>query len=302
MKKIGKLCLSWDRRPHYSPEELQSVDKEFEEGQKKGKVLILGTLIARSGTMWLCDIFNEHKNATGVTERYFEAESFYRYVKYYDLPIDTSGIITLIKKGIIEDWKRGDISLVFSPYFSHGILDLREQLQPKKIIFAVNDPEFTVQSIYNKGLFKQDYIHNNPNYALGYQPVLDGAWNWLFGRVVPKGEFYKEWLSFTRLGKCSWWGNQIISDIYQQIKKIPKEEIHVFHLKEADQNYKYYCAMAKRYGLYPLLSEKKFLSIKWKRVKPRDNKKHEWNSAERREFEMYTKEWYEIYRILCGNI
>ncbi|MEX0931923.1 MAG: hypothetical protein WDZ88_04190 [Candidatus Paceibacterota bacterium] len=178
MRKIGKLCLSWDSRHKYTADELDRVDDEYERGLQNGKTLILGTLVARSGTMWLCDIFDAHQNATGVTERFFEAESFYRYVCFYNLPIDTSGIIKLIKKGIVEDWKRGDVALVYSPYFSHGILDLRKELKPKKIIVAVNDPKFTVQSLYNKGLFKHYYVRDNPHLALGYQSALTYVKNW----------------------------------------------------------------------------------------------------------------------------
>lgn len=299
MKKIGKLIISWDRNPKIDHEEYKKVDDEYEEGLRSGKKLVLGTLSARSGTMWLCDVFDEHKNATGVTERNFEPESFYRYIKYNKLPIDTAGIITLIKKGIIDDWKKGDIALVFSPFFSHGIKELYEILRPEKIIFGLNDPEFTVQSIYNKGFFSHYYVRDRVDYALGFQPAFPESWSYLFGRIVPNGEMYDTWKDLTRVGKIAWWGNRVTADIYEQLKEIPDEKVFIFHLKEANQNYEYYKKMATKFGLTPLLNEKKFLSIRGKRFKKSHNVKHDWSDKEREEFELYTKDWFEIYKKLC---
>lgn len=298
--RIGNLIISWDRRPYtrLDKETLENIDAEYEAGLTAGKKLILGTLCARSGTMWLCDIFDSHNNATGITERNFEPESFYRYITYNKLPIDTSGIIALIKRGIIEDWKRGDIALVFSPFFSHGMLELNEKLKPEKIIFAINDPAFTVQSIFNKGMFKHFYIRERNDLALGYQPSLYGSWSQFFGRIVPNGVAYESWKKLTRLGKAAWWGNRINVDIWEQLKTLPREKIFIFNLKEADQNYEYYKRLAAEFGLTPLLSEKKFLSIKDWRVKSSDNAKHEWTDVERKEFENETKEWMTLYKRL----
>lgn len=301
--RIGNLTISWDRRPYtrLDEETLKTIDAEYEARLAAGKKLILGTLCARSGTMWLCDIFESHDNATGITERNFEPESFYRYITYNKLPIDTAGIIALIKRGIIEDWKRGDIALVFSPFFSHGMLELEEKLKPARIIFALNDPAFTVQSIYNKGFFKHFYIRERTDLALGYQPSLYGSWSQFFGRIVPNGAAYEAWNKLTRLGKAAWWGNRINVDIWEQLKTLPQEQIYIFDLKKADQNYEYYKSMAAEFGLAPILSEKQFLAIKGWRVKESDNAKHEWTPLERAEFERETAPWASLYAKLCGK-
>jgi hypothetical protein len=280
--------------------ELLSVDAEYEKGLASGKKLVLCTLCARSGTRWLGDVFNEHKNATGVTERYFEAESLYRYIKYNKLPIDTSGITKLIKYGIVQDWKKGNVSIVISPFFSHGILELNEVLRPEKIIFGINDPKFTTQSIYNKGFFEQKYVREHTDLALGFQPGFDQEWCWLylFARLVPNGESYSEWEKLTRIGKIAWWGSMVNRDIWKQMEALPKEKTFVFILKHADQNYEYYKNIAREFGLAPLLSEKKFLAVKGKTVTVKHNKSHEWSSQEQKEFEQYSKEWQVLYEQL----
>jgi len=277
---------------------LNNVSQEYEKQIESGKILILGTLSARSGTRWLCDIFSHHKNAIGSIERFRVAESFYRYIKYNNLPIDCSGIIRLIKKGILQDWEKVDLSLVFSPYFSHSILELYNELKPQRIIFAINDPEFTVTSLYNKGHFKETYYRDSPNLILGYQPELGERWCHFFGRIVPNDDFYSTWEKLTRIGKISWWGNKINMDIYQQLQEIPKEKIWIFKLKEADQNYDYYRRLANEFNLRPLLEEEGFLAIKEATVKDSHNIKREWTERERAEFLLYTKEWTELYRTL----
>lgn len=296
MKKIGKFLIGRDHQRFMNAEELRTVDELYEKKLKEGKKLILGTLSARSGTMWLCDIFEAHKNATGATERNAVPESFLRYITYNKLPIDISGNIKLIKQGIVEDWERGDIALVFSPYFSHAINELNRELKPDKFIIGINDPEFTVQSIHNKGFFRHPYSYKSPDKAYGYQPGLGEVWSHLFGRIIPTGDFYQKWEKLTRIGKISWWVNKVTTDIYKQIQDLPKEKIFYFHLKEADQNYNYYKKIATKFSLEPLLNEKSFLNIKSKRFKKKQNEKHVWSNKEREEFELYTKEYQSLYK------
>jgi hypothetical protein len=63
-------------------------------------------------------------------------------------------------------------------------------------------------------------------------------------------------------GKISWFSNWINKDIYAQAKALPPDILWIFDLREADQNYEYYLAMARAFGLKPILSEHKFLNLK----------------------------------------
>lgn len=299
MKRFGRLIIQWDHEPRLTNNEIARIEIDYADLQKAGKRLVLGTLTSRSGTKWLCDIFAAHPNATGSPERSFDAASFYRYIRYNDLPIDTAGVMAILKYGIIQDWKKGDIALVFSPHFSHGLTELYEVLKPERIIFALNDPEFTVQSIYNKGFFSQRYVRSRTDRALGFQPALGTRWGVSFGRLVPNGPEYDSWNRLTRVGKIAWWGNMVTLEIGRQLSKLPSEVTDIFHLKHADQNYAWYKELANRYGLAPLLDEKSFLAIKKKRFKKSDNVKHEWSSLERAEFEDHAAEWMALYQKLC---
>ena len=50
-----------------------NIDSIYDKEIQKGKRLILGTFVARSGTRWLCDIFSSHNNVTGSVEKYSHA-------------------------------------------------------------------------------------------------------------------------------------------------------------------------------------------------------------------------------------
>lgn len=295
--KIGpyNIKVIKENNRHLSEIDIGKVDSIYEDYKKEGRVLVLGTLSGRSGTRWLCDIFQHHKNAAGATEKFVIPESFWRYVKYNKLPIDTSGIVKLIKMGIVSDWRKYDISLTFSPYFSHGINELVDKLAPEKIIFAINDPRSTVQSMYNKGLFSERYIRSSNSLALGFQPELKSEWSHFFGRIVPNGTFYETWKDLTRIGKISWWANRITTDIAEQLTQVNQNKIWIFDLSEADQNYSYYKKIAREFDLKPLLNESKFLSLKGRTVRVEDNVPHVWDEREEREFVVYTKEWHDIY-------
>jgi hypothetical protein len=274
---------------------LEYSDEQYQELRRGGRQLVLGTLAARSGTRWLCDIVKNHDRAFAVTERDVTVEAFWRYVKYNELPIDTAGIIKLFKQRIVGDWRENDLTLVFSPYFSHGFLDLYHALDPDKVIFGIARPEFVVQSIYNKGMFAESYLHGNTNLALGYQPELAERWSHFFGRIVPRGSFYQTWEGLTRVGKIAWWVNRINMDIYDQLGNVPEERIIVFDLPQADQNYDYYLRLADLLNLSPLMDKERFLSLKKLTVKKSDNVKHDWSTHEQAEFDEYIAEWRQTY-------
>jgi hypothetical protein len=293
--RIGKLQISRIRAPEDRSVHLELSEEHFQELHSKGKRLLLGTLAARSGTRWLCDIVKNHDNSFAVTERDATVEAFWRYVKYNELPIETDGIIKLLRQRIASDWQKNDLTLIFSPYFSHGFLELYRALDPEKVIFGIAPPEFVVQSIYNKNLFVEDYLHRDADLALGYQTELADRWSHFFGRIVPRGSFYKTWEGLTRVGKIAWWVNRVNMDIYEQLRNIPPDRVIVFDLNRADQNYEYYLDLARSLSLSPMMSQERFLSLKKLTVKKSDNVKHAWSSQERTEFDFHISEWQQAY-------
>ena len=81
----------------------EDYSKVYAETNRNHKSLVLGVQAGRGGMKWVCEIFSAHQNAKGGGERNRLAESFYRYVKWNQLPIDVEGVIEVTKKAILDD-------------------------------------------------------------------------------------------------------------------------------------------------------------------------------------------------------
>ena len=277
-------------------QDIKSVSEIYEEVIQQGhKQLVLVVTSGRSGTRWLCEIFRAHENAEGGVERNRIAESFYRYIKFNRLPIDTAGIIEITKKEILQDWAKADISITVSPYFSHDLSTLFHELKADKVIWGINNPKFTVTSCLNKGLYLREDIRQNPELAVGFQPHTGEQWSHFFGRLMPRGQFHKEWRSLTRVGKISWFLNTLHMEILSHIDRIPKNKVWIFKLEEADQDYEYYLRMARAFGLKPILNEEDFLSLKQKTAFEWENLTRDWSKEETEQFEEYAADYIGLY-------
>jgi len=274
------------------------IEDAYARVDREVKKLVLGVTSGRSGMKWVYEIFRHHHNAEGGGERNVEAESFYRYIKYHKLPIDTKGILAVTKREILLDWIKADMSITVSPYFSNDFIGIVDELKVDRVIWGITDPEFTVTSFYNKGIYSDEICYGDQSLATGYQPERGQRWSHFMGRIIPSGEFYHEWESLTRVGKISWFLNWINKEIYTQTRKLPDKMLWVFDLREADQNYEYYLSMAKSFGLQPILSKRKFLNLKKLAAKKSENITKIWTSKEHDEFEKYAVDYLKIYKEL----
>ena len=263
--------------------------------REKTKKLFMTVTTGRSGVKWLHEIFRAHRNVMGGSERNPIEESFYRYVKFHKLPVDVSGVINLTKRDIMMDWEKNDISVTGTPYFSHDFMDVYSALTPDRIIWGINDPRFTVTSFYNKGwyFYEEDYL--NHHLACGLQPRSGGKWNRTFSRIVPGGEFYQVWNRLTRVGKIAWFLNATHMDIWSAITRIPKGDVWMFRLEDADQNYSYYKKMSSSFELGSILPQEKFFSLKKRASNGEENTEHNWSKVEQAEFEKYAKDYISLY-------
>jgi hypothetical protein len=260
------------------------------------KKLIMTATTGRSGVKWLHEIFKAHRNVAGGSERNPFEESFYRYVKFHELPIDVSGVVDLTKRDIMKDWYECDISVVGSPYLSHDFLDVFSALGADKVIWGINDPRFTVTSFYNKGWYLYEEEYSNTDLACGLQSSNRSKWSRSFSRIVPRGEFYEEWRRLTRVGKIAWFLNTVHMEIWSAVKQLPKGDVWIFRLEEADQDYSYYKKMSESFVLGSILPKEIFLSLKQRASNEEENIERHWSKTERSEFEKYAKDYVGLYR------
>ena len=94
----------------------------FENFQKNSEnKLALSFGAGRCGQNWFAKIFNSHQNWIGSCERFSEFESFYRYITYYDLPINKEGIFKLFLLASKMDMAKFQNTFIASPYLSFGV-------------------------------------------------------------------------------------------------------------------------------------------------------------------------------------
>jgi len=265
---------------------------------KKNKKLIIGVTVGRSGMKWVLEILKAHKNIYGGGERNSTCESFFRYAKHNRLNVDETALLNSIICETLNDWKQNDISFQLSPYFSHSLDSIEKNLNPDGYIWGINDAQFTIQSFYNKGWYYPDYNFTSGSKVPGFSLSDRVQPNHFFGRIVPKGKYYKTWLKLTRIGKISWYVNLTNKIIYNSLKQINDKKIFIFILNKGDQNYKFYLKLIKWLKIKKKIDLKKFLKIKFMdktMFRAIENKKKNFSNKEKNEMKFLTKDFNKIY-------
>ncbi len=264
--------------------------------------LILSFGAGRCGQNWFAKIFNSHSNWIGTCERFSEFEAFFRFITYYDLPIDKESFFKLFIMASKRDLAKYNNSLIASPYFSFSVRELFQNLNPNYLFFNIRNPIKSVESFYRKGwyLYSNDFVNNKA-------PIIDQSNNLTrsFSRIVPNDEYLNEWLTLTRIGKITWfWSriNKVILDEFNKIKDIDK---FIFKLEDIDQNYDFYLRLSSKFNFQNKISEKEFYNVinKAPNKGPTDKYKYkDWSSLEKKEFEIIIEKIFPNYEDIKTNI
>ena len=270
--------------------------------RKDNNFLALSFGAGRSGQNWFSKIFNSHSNWIGTCERFAEYEAFYRYICYYNLPIYKDGFINLVELSSKRDMAKHQNSFISSPYLSLGVEELTNKLKPNYIFFNIRNPIQTVESLYNKGW----YLNFNDQKEIN-SPLIDISDSQYrsFSRIVPKGDFLKEWLSFTRIGKITWFWSTVNKAIYDDFYKIQNIGKFFIKLEDINQNYNIYEKLSKKFDFENKMSESQFYKVLNKASNNDTNLIHtykNWNNLEKKEFENIINNIFPHYDKISTNI
>lgn len=240
----------------------KKIIKEYNKQKSKQK-LILIIQQGRSGSRWLINIFNAHKNEfMGTTTRDKLYESFYHYCCYNKIKIDQTPLFLNLKKRILQDWKKSKTSIICSPYFIFNLDEIINEIKPDKLILCINDPKFTANSFLNKNFYNDHFVYSEKINISGLQPFYIQNISNFFGRLSPRGKKFLKWVKLSRLGKVGWYMNETMHSIYQCLKKQKTKDIYIFNLIKCDQNYEFYLSLRKLFNIKKKLSKKEFLKLK----------------------------------------
>ena len=255
----------------------------------------------RCGQNWFAKIFNSHSNWIGTCERFADYEAFYRYISYYNLPIDKEGVFKLFELASNRDMAKYQNTFIASPYLSFGVNELYERLSPNYLFFNIRNPIKSVESFYRKGW----YLNLN-NFTIN-SPLIDISDNLkrTFSRIVPHGEFFKEWIELTRIGKIAWYWATINKAIYDDFNKIKNVKKFSIKLEDVDQNYEIYEKLFNKFNFKNKMTKKQFYGVINKAPNKGPNDKYnykDWNNLEKKEFENIINEIFPHYDKIKTNI
>ena len=171
-KEASKL-----KRPSY--DELIKY-KSFNRSSHNKFILSFGA--GRCGQNWFAKIFNSHSNWIGTSERFSDFEAFYRYISFYNLPIEKEGVFRLFELAANRDFAKYQNTFIASPYFSFGVEELYKRLKPNHIFFHIRNPVKSIESFYRKGWYSN--LNDFPNIK---SPLIDVSNNLTrsLSRVIP---------------------------------------------------------------------------------------------------------------------
>lgn len=207
----------------------------------------------RCGTKFLSRVLSMEPGVSSVHERNPLNETFHRYCKWYQLPVDDEGFLHAKELEIQNDLKDHFFSFEASAHLSLSIGELFNRFGAK-FILLVRSPERVINSYLNKGWYNEPLIRRNLHLALGYQK--SEYFHRFLGRIVPLGKKYLQWNKLTRVGKLAWYWSALNASVLKQFEKIPKTHWRVEKLEEL--SYNRYLEVAKFLGYQATLTEKKY--------------------------------------------
>ena len=285
------------KRPSY--EDL----KKYQDFQRKeNNYLALSFGSGKSGQNWFSKIFNSHSNWVGTCERFADYEAFYRYVCYYDLPIYKDEFFNLMQLSSKRDMAIHQNSFISSPYLSLGVEELTNKLKPNSIFFNIRNPIQTVESLYYKGW----YLNITDQKKID-SPMIDFSHSQYrsFSRIIPKGEFLKEWLLLTRIGKITWFWTMMNQTIYNDFYKIQNIDKFYVKLEDINQNYDVYKKLSRKFNFENIMTESQFYNVLNKTSNNDPNLNYvykNWSKIEKKEFENIINKNFPHYDKIITNI
>jgi hypothetical protein len=224
------------------------------ENIKSTSVFAVGT--GRCGTHLLESLFKASKRVDSNHIQNSDIDSFYRYAKWYELPVDIQPFLNQRRLWIEEAAKQNRFYFESNPYLSFHLTDFFRELN-SKFIFIFRNPDAVIRSHMVKGWYESSSLWNYSEIpGIDYNAQINHS----FGRIMPKGQAEREmWINLTRAGKIAWMWSAVNGSILEQLKSIPAE--NRFLLKVEDLSFSKFQELENFLGYSLDISESVFNKI-----------------------------------------
>lgn len=285
------------KRPSYK----ELIKFEHFKRQNDNK-LALSFGAGRSGQNWFSKIFNSHPNWVGTCERFADFEAFYRFISYYNLQINKEEFFKLFDLASKRDMAKYQNSFISSPYFSFGVEELTNQINPNYIFFNLRNPVQTIESLHTKGWylsFDRKKKIESPQIDISESQYRS------FSRIIPKGKYLEEWTSFTRIGKITWFWSTVNKAILNDFNKIQNIEKIFIKLEDINQKYNFYENLSNKFSFKNKMTKSQFMNVVNKAPNKGNENKHlykNWSTLEKKEYENILNELFPNYDEIKTNL
>ena len=222
------------------------------------------------GETFLFNLFKSHNKIKAKDESHPLIHSYYKFAKYNDMNIDEAPLINQLSKVIKSSKKVNKIAFEASSFLALHTHPIYKKFNSKFIILLRN-PLDVSYSLKKKGWYKTRYVKDDPNKIIGYQGVATSFHNkhHNFCRLSPKGKYFSKWNNLDQILKIKWYWNEIYTEIFHDLKKIPKKNYKIFRIEDFDYNK--YLELSKWMDVKPLVS-RLFFNIKIRLVEKNPEK------------------------------
>ncbi len=187
----------------------------------------------RCGTLFLYQLLDREPEVASSHERNPDNESFHRYCKWHDLPVDHEGFLATKEKEIEADLESHAYSFEASPYLSLSVKELHERFGAK-FILLVRRPDGVVTSFAHKGFYRRPYAVGDPNLATGYQDQSPEKIHTFFARVAPRGALVRRWNQMTQVGRVAWFWRAWNERTLEALEQLPKDSYRIVRIEDLD--------------------------------------------------------------------
>lgn len=260
----------------------------------------------RCGTQFLYKLLSKEPTIASHHERHPLSDTFERYCRWNQLPVDQGGFLAIKRAGIETDLLEKEVSFEASAYLSLSLQALYENFDAR-FVFLVRSPHKVVNSYLQKDWYAAHIHRIQPEKASGFQPGMAEAHH-SFSRITPRGEAAEDWEKMSRVGKLAWFWQAINQEILSQLKTLPSDHYRVVRIEDLD--YQGYLDLAGFMGYQPQVSQEMFAKLTASRPNRLYPKRQvrDWTEQERNEFEQQvaalSKRWdypYQTLRIIGGE-
>ena len=241
----------------------------------------------RCGTKCLAELMGAIDKVASFHELDPLNETFHRFSKWYDLPIDDEGFLVQKRQEVEMLAGAEDLFFESSAYLSLSIDTLFQEFD-SRFVLMVRHPEAVANSYKRKGWYEKSVFSSNEDLIPGYQPQKQ--FHHYLGRTLPKDMSVQNWNTLSVVGRLGWYWSTLNNMVLMALERLPADRYKVQKLE--DLNYDSFCELSAFLGATHHIDPERFDEICDSRPNSFSDlpKTKNWTEKERQEFLTFTNE------------